>query len=320
MNKQPLVTIGIPVYNEEKYLAQSVESAINQDYGHLQILIHDNCSTDSSYEIAQKYANIDTRVTVYKHEKVVNPQQNFVSLVKAASSKYFMFLGGHDILTKDFIKEAVDLMTLDTNIVCVYPKAAHLKNNEFENDIISDNLNTIGLSLEHRLLLICKNVLYGNAIYGLYNREVLEQSLININGGDLLVLFLAGLKGHITSTGEIGYYFRVVRKPESHQEMQERYKRYGFDSNWEFQRVALPFYYVYKSKNVMPLANKTRLSLNMYTVLQRFYRFDWNHLIKFHFKRKNYSLSSYLLLISTFHYANSFFKKVGNKILKQKTI
>ena len=69
MNAESLVTIGIPVYNEENYLAETIESAINQTYQTIQIIISDNCSTDRSFEIAQKYAEQDSRILLVRQEK-----------------------------------------------------------------------------------------------------------------------------------------------------------------------------------------------------------------------------------------------------------
>ena len=53
---KPLVTIGIPVYNEEKYIKETLLSAINQTYKNLEIIISDNCSTDSSLKVIHEVA------------------------------------------------------------------------------------------------------------------------------------------------------------------------------------------------------------------------------------------------------------------------
>lgn len=67
----PFVTIGIPVYNEEKFVAETILSALNQTYKNIRIIISDNCSTDRTFEIAAKYAQVDGRIKLIRHEKIL---------------------------------------------------------------------------------------------------------------------------------------------------------------------------------------------------------------------------------------------------------
>ena len=59
MNEGPKVSVGMPVYNGEKKLAKALESIINQTYTNIEIIISDNCSTDLTSEICQKYLGLD---------------------------------------------------------------------------------------------------------------------------------------------------------------------------------------------------------------------------------------------------------------------
>ena len=54
-HKQPLVSIGVPVFNGEKTLAWALDSLLGQDYANLEIIISDNASTDTTAEICEKY-------------------------------------------------------------------------------------------------------------------------------------------------------------------------------------------------------------------------------------------------------------------------
>lgn len=67
--KSPLLSIVLPVYNGEKYLATSIESCINQTFKDWELLIVDDGSTDKSAEIAKKYEEADSRIHYYKNEK-----------------------------------------------------------------------------------------------------------------------------------------------------------------------------------------------------------------------------------------------------------
>ena len=59
---KPVVSIGMPVYNAERYLARAVDSLLKQDYPDLELIISDNASTDGTWKLCQEYAERDRRV------------------------------------------------------------------------------------------------------------------------------------------------------------------------------------------------------------------------------------------------------------------
>ena len=64
MDKNPLVSIILPVYNGERYLKQSIESCLNQTYKNIELIIVNDCSTDSTSLIIDEYLLKDNRVRV----------------------------------------------------------------------------------------------------------------------------------------------------------------------------------------------------------------------------------------------------------------
>lgn len=74
---QPLVSVVIPVYNTEKYLAEAIESVIGQTYEHWELALLDNCSTDGTLEIALEHAERDPRIRVIEGGAFVPVVQNW---------------------------------------------------------------------------------------------------------------------------------------------------------------------------------------------------------------------------------------------------
>ena len=86
-----LVTIIIPVYNVEKYVRRCIESVLNQDYNHLEIILVDDGSTDSSGEICDEYAKKDNRIQViHKQNEGLGPARN--SELDIAQGEYVHFI------------------------------------------------------------------------------------------------------------------------------------------------------------------------------------------------------------------------------------
>ncbi|MBD3842858.1 MAG: glycosyltransferase family 2 protein [Campylobacterales bacterium] len=70
-NNQPLVTVVIPLYNAEQYIAETIESVVSQTYKNWEMLIVDDCSTDNSRDVARRYENKDNRI------KLIESVSNF---------------------------------------------------------------------------------------------------------------------------------------------------------------------------------------------------------------------------------------------------
>jgi len=109
-NEQPLVTVITPVYNGEKYLVQCLESVISQSYEHWEYVIVNNCSTDRTLEIIEKYAEADSRIRVYNNEDFVDAidNHNIAFRHMSAESDYCKVLQADDWLYPQCLELMVD--------------------------------------------------------------------------------------------------------------------------------------------------------------------------------------------------------------------
>jgi len=94
----PLLSIGVPVYNGERYLAAALDSALRQEYAPLEVVISDNASTDSTPDICRRYER-DPRVRVGRSADTCDPITNFGRALSMARGTYFTWLAHDDVLT-----------------------------------------------------------------------------------------------------------------------------------------------------------------------------------------------------------------------------
>jgi glycosyltransferase involved in cell wall biosynthesis len=99
----PTVSIGLPVYNGEKYLRQSLESLLGQSFKDIDLIISDNASTDGTSVICQEFANKDERVRYFRHSINRGPVWNFNFVLQRAKGTYFMWAAHDDLWDKDWI-------------------------------------------------------------------------------------------------------------------------------------------------------------------------------------------------------------------------
>lgn len=103
-----LVSIIIPVYNVEKYLKKSLESVSNQTYNDLEIILVDDGSTDSSGEICDKFAEINSKARViHKENGGLSSARN--TGIKVAKGDYIAFLDSDDFLAVNYIETSLHL-------------------------------------------------------------------------------------------------------------------------------------------------------------------------------------------------------------------
>lgn len=105
-----LISIITPLYNAEKYLKDTIESVINQDYKNWEMIIVDDCSKDGSRLIAEKYIELDKRIKLISLEK--NSGVAFARNVgiKSAGGEYIAFLDSDDLWKPNKLSTQLDFM------------------------------------------------------------------------------------------------------------------------------------------------------------------------------------------------------------------
>jgi glycosyltransferase involved in cell wall biosynthesis len=96
------VSVIVPIYNAEKYLAKCIESLIHQTHRALQIILVDDGSTDQCLTIAKEYAKQDTRIEVYSHPTNQGQSAARNLGLQHATGKFLSFVDSDDYVDKDF--------------------------------------------------------------------------------------------------------------------------------------------------------------------------------------------------------------------------
>jgi glycosyltransferase involved in cell wall biosynthesis len=100
MNEVPRLTVGLPVYNGEKYLAESLEALLGQSYEDFELIISDNASTDGTADICRRYGEQDSRIRYVRQSRNIGcaPNHNFV--VKEARGELFKWASDDDLYAR----------------------------------------------------------------------------------------------------------------------------------------------------------------------------------------------------------------------------
>ncbi len=107
---QPKVSVCIPIYNVARFLANCLESVVNQTLPDVEIICVEDASTDNSREILESYAARDSRIRIICHEKNLGTQISRKEAVLAAQGKYIMFADSDDELFPNACETAVTVI------------------------------------------------------------------------------------------------------------------------------------------------------------------------------------------------------------------
>ena len=104
------VTIGLPVYNGARYLAETLDSWLGQDYADFEMVVSDNASADETPAILADYQKRDSRIRMIRRESTVAAAENFNGLVHEVSRPYFAWSACDDLREPSFLRKLVTVL------------------------------------------------------------------------------------------------------------------------------------------------------------------------------------------------------------------
>ena len=117
---KPRVTIGIPVYNGDNYLADALDCFLNQSFTDFEIIVSDNCSTDRTEEITRRYLEQDSRIRYVRNEKNLGAAPNYNQCVDLAQADYFKWAAHDDLCEPTYLEKCVQILDEHPDVVIAH--------------------------------------------------------------------------------------------------------------------------------------------------------------------------------------------------------
>lgn len=238
-NNLPSVGIGLPVYNNSKYLSKTLDSLINQTYPNITIFLSDDFSNDGTDKICELYAKKDNRIKYSRNEKNIRAMANNRKVSKnSLSFDYFMFARGHEILTVNLIEECVNILEEEEDTVLAFATPIWID----EDDKIIDGkyfcyYDTRGLNVMIRVAF----ALWGKPeyFYGLFRSEVLKDIdfFNDLHGQDAFIVLSLALRGYFAHAINSVRYRRYLYSTETFKKRIKRYRKGTFSRVRRIDRI-----------------------------------------------------------------------------------
>jgi glycosyltransferase involved in cell wall biosynthesis len=120
VNGQPRLSIGLPVYNGERYLAESLDALLGQSYTDYELIISDNASTDATAEICRRYQSMDSRIRYFRQQRNIGAAPNHHFVFQEASGELFKWAAADDLYARDLLERCVAALDEHPNVVLAH--------------------------------------------------------------------------------------------------------------------------------------------------------------------------------------------------------
>jgi glycosyltransferase involved in cell wall biosynthesis len=117
---RPLISIGIPTYNGDRFIAECLESILAQTFTNIEIIVIDDCSSDRTVAIAKSYAEGDPRVSVHLNSSRLGLVGNFNRCIAQAQGKYVCIFGQDDVMLPDNLSVKYETIESHPNVAFVH--------------------------------------------------------------------------------------------------------------------------------------------------------------------------------------------------------
>ncbi|MER5203553.1 glycosyltransferase [Streptomyces sp. NPDC002825] len=209
MTARPRLTIGLPVYNGEEYLAESLDALLGQTYEDFELIISDNASTDGTQDISRAYAAKDSRIRYVRLPRNVGATPNHNRLFAECRTELFKWASHDDLYARDLIRRCVEALDERPDVILAHADQA-----------VIDEAGQVKVPYEYGLATASphapvrfRSMLFepgGDDFYGVIRADVLRRvkPLDSYHHADRTFVCEIGLHGRFHQVPELLYFRR----------------------------------------------------------------------------------------------------------------
>jgi glycosyltransferase involved in cell wall biosynthesis len=224
----PAVSVGMPVYNAERYIEEALASILGQTFDDFELVISDNASSDRTSEICRAYAEKDERIRYFMMPRNVGVVENFNNVFRLSTGPYFKWAAADDVCGPDYLRQAVAVLDGDSSVVLVWARVVGIDEvgdpialtNEISDRNSARSVYSPDPVVRFRRLL--RNIWWANGpLYGVMRSQALGETRWlhprHISGDQILLTELS-LKGRFYELPGERFYSRIHADKTSRQQ------------------------------------------------------------------------------------------------------
>ena len=203
--EEGLVSIIVPVYNNERFLAKCFQSIINQSYQQIEILVVNDGSIDSSQKIIDDFSQFESRMIVmWQENQGVAAARNYA--LSCARGEYYLFVDSDDYIGEDYVKDLVQCAKLKNSelVICGYT-LVYPQKNRFLTVLPNIYVQNEKEEWAYRISAVCSR-LYSSKFWNKYDMNFISEE--NARAEDVpLALFANVMAKNISVINKCDYFY-----------------------------------------------------------------------------------------------------------------
>lgn len=209
MSTVPRLSVGLPVYNSSRFVAESIDAILGQTFEEFELIISDNASTDDTGDICRRYCKQDSRVRYFRQPKNVGLAPNHNFCVEQARGPLFKWAAGDDLYARDLLGKCVAALDEDPKLVLAHSWTAMIDGNSSLFQANAYLLNTSAERAPERFRSLL-NVSGGDDDGGVMRKDVLLRTAMkeSYHHADRTIIAELALHGPFHQVPEYLYFRR----------------------------------------------------------------------------------------------------------------
>lgn len=224
---RPRVTIGMPVCNGERFLGQTLDCWLSQNYRDFQLIISDDASTDSTPAICRDYAASDSRIRYVRSELNQGAVWNFNHVFGLADTEFFAWAAQDDWWDSTFLAQCIDVLNRDPRAIGAHPRIRRIdaQSNTYAGPFAG--YEALQEDPVERFRCVMSDWLWCFAHYGVWRTKAISATKLYrpVYGPDHVFVAEAALYGKIAEVPEVLWAHRTCNLHETSREYVERVRR-----------------------------------------------------------------------------------------------
>lgn len=207
---QPFISIGLPVFNGERYLAEALDSLLAQTINDFEIIISDNASTDDTQTICAYYLAKDSRVIYHRQPQNLGAAFNFNYVFSQARGVYFKWAAHDDILAPTFLERCLEVLDENPAVALAYPRTNRINAGGQFMEHYADDLDLRDARVTDRFRKFLATPGHCHPVFGLIRADILRLTPLigNYPVSDRNLIGEIALRGQIAEVPEYLFYRR----------------------------------------------------------------------------------------------------------------
>jgi glycosyltransferase involved in cell wall biosynthesis len=249
----PTVSIGMPVYNGEKYIREALDSLLAQTFGDFELIISDNHSTDDTPNVCKEYAAKDSRIKYIRQAENIGANANFEFVLQQAIGEFFMWAACDDYLESNNYL-SVMINTMKQGYDFCFPNVKILIQSVEKKTFVVGTMD--GFYNCESIYDYCKQTVFtcSYQIYGMFQRNFLIENFKYIDQCKHFRCYGEGLFVHAVTANALSIYVPSVtliyRRHEKNTSSTQKVNHLLVDL-FRLSYKLLLFYFFYKKFNII---------------------------------------------------------------------